>query len=374
VPELASSELEIVAIAREVGLLSKVAVRQRLRVHPTAARPVLLVLGRAGERIRAVREELGHERVEIVQWHADPMRYVSAAVGLSYVPSGVLYPILRRAEILLGEIEYRGARGWRDVNQVLASALTGWHLSIEPIAGSPNWGALETARIQARGVPAEIVGRTPKGLQVRVYDLNGLLPFGQIRGVSRKTPAAVLEAAIARLRSGQVDRSCRWTEQRCSDCGVVKPMSEFTRIKGSITGHYGCCPTCRARRARDRAGTRKAKGTSAAEQEPRFRSWRRGSPAGGLSIGLSAWRRSARFSTHRPGAVQHASAGDFIGWSYGKRCSVARDVGGVRRAVSQPARNREGGDRQPASARTVGLGDVERVRVPGVVSSELAYL
>jgi len=142
---------------------------------------VLLVLGRAGERIRAVREALGHERVEIVQWHADPMRYVSAAVGLSYVPSGVLYPIRRRAEILLGEIDYRGARGWRDLNLVLASALTGWHLSIEPIAGSPNWGALETARIQARGVPAEIIGRTPKGLQVRVYDLNGLLPLGQIR-------------------------------------------------------------------------------------------------------------------------------------------------------------------------------------------------
>ena len=52
VPELASGELEIVAIARTVGELSKVAVRQRLRLQPATARPVLLVLGKAGERIR----------------------------------------------------------------------------------------------------------------------------------------------------------------------------------------------------------------------------------------------------------------------------------------------------------------------------------
>ena len=200
VPELASGELEIVAIARRVGVLSKVAVRQRLRVQPTRARPVLLVLGPAGERIRAVREALGHERVEIVQWHADPMRYVSAALGLSYLPSGRLYPVGRRAEILLGGIDYPAARGWHDLNLVLASALTSWQLAVEPIADSPNWHALELAGRDASAVPAEITSRTPKGLPVRVYDLNGLLPFGQIRGVKRDTSARLLEAEIGRVR------------------------------------------------------------------------------------------------------------------------------------------------------------------------------
>ena len=184
----------------KVGVLSKVAVRQRLRVQPTRARPVLLVLGPAGERIRAVREALGHERIEIVQWHADPMRYVSAALGLSYLPSGRLYPVGRRAEILLGGIDYPSARGWHDLNLVLASALTSWQLAVESIADSPNWHALELARRDASTAPAELTGRTPKGLLVRVYDLNGLLPFGQIRGVKRDTSARLLEAEIGRVR------------------------------------------------------------------------------------------------------------------------------------------------------------------------------
>ncbi len=54
VPEIAGGELEIVAIARRPGELSKVAVRRRLRLQPRTPRPVPLVLGPAGERIRAV--------------------------------------------------------------------------------------------------------------------------------------------------------------------------------------------------------------------------------------------------------------------------------------------------------------------------------
>jgi transcription antitermination factor NusA-like protein len=66
VPEIVSGELEIVAIARRPGELSKAAVRRRLRLQPHTPRPVPLVLGRAGERIRAIKRELpATERVDI---------------------------------------------------------------------------------------------------------------------------------------------------------------------------------------------------------------------------------------------------------------------------------------------------------------------
>jgi hypothetical protein len=92
VPELASGELEIVAIARAPGQSSKVAIRRRLRVQPKSGRPVPLVLGQSGERILAVRAALGPgERVHVVQWHAEPQRYIAAAIGLSYVPTTMLY-------------------------------------------------------------------------------------------------------------------------------------------------------------------------------------------------------------------------------------------------------------------------------------------
>jgi transcription antitermination factor NusA-like protein len=202
VPELASGELEIAAIARRPGELSKVAVRRRLRLQPRTARPVPLVLGPAGERIRAIKRELpATERVDIVQWHAEPLRYIAASLGLSYLPSALLYPIRHRADILLGEIDYPAARGRRAVNMLLTSALTSWQVRVKRISSSRNWYELEAALSATRTVRAEVVGLAPKGLRVQVYGLNGLLPFGQISGAKRNTPPQVVAAKVQhRLR------------------------------------------------------------------------------------------------------------------------------------------------------------------------------
>jgi transcription antitermination factor NusA-like protein len=199
VPEIVSGELEIVAIARRPGELSKVAVRRRLRLQPRTPRPVPLVLGRAGERIRAIKRGLpATERVDIVQWHAEPLQYIAASLGLSYLPSAVLYPVRHRADILLGEIDYPAARGRRAINMLLTSALTSWQVRVKQIARSRNWHALEATESESRSVRAEVVGLAPKGMRVQVYGLNGLLPFGQMSGVKRNTPPQVVAAKVQR--------------------------------------------------------------------------------------------------------------------------------------------------------------------------------
>jgi hypothetical protein len=67
------------------------------------------VLGRAGERIRPIRDALGQERVDIVQWHAEPCG-TADALGLSYLHSAVLSLVRRHADVLLGEIDLPAAR------------------------------------------------------------------------------------------------------------------------------------------------------------------------------------------------------------------------------------------------------------------------
>ncbi|MBV9545004.1 MAG: hypothetical protein JOY61_11570, partial [Chloroflexi bacterium] len=137
------------------------------------------VLGAEGERILAVRAALGNERVDIVQWHAEPLHYIAGALGLNYLPSAFLRPASRRADILLGDIDYRAALGRRHLNMLLTSALTGWRVRVQPIARSRSWRPLQAAQDQHRSVVADVVGRAPRGLRVRVYGLNALLPFGQ---------------------------------------------------------------------------------------------------------------------------------------------------------------------------------------------------
>ena len=234
VPEPASGELEIVAIARKVGELSKVAVRQRLRVQPATARPVPLVLGRAGERIRPVREALGQERVEIVQWHAEPLRYIADALGLTYLPSAVLYPVRRRADVLLGEIDFPGARGARARNMLLASALTSWQVRVKQISRTRNWHALEAALSDQRPVRAEVVGKAPKGVRVRVYGLNGLLPFGRMRGVKRTTPPHVVEAKVQGLLGEQLEVNVLQLDADRATVIVSEHVSQARQLRLSL--------------------------------------------------------------------------------------------------------------------------------------------
>ena len=211
VPELASGEIEIVAIARQPGELSKVAVRRKLGILPRVGRAVPLVLGRAGHRILAVKHALGEEQVDVVQWHAEPGEYLARALGLSYRPPVWLEPLQRRAEVLLGEIDYLAARNPRNV--LLASALTGWHISVRQIAASSGWRALRLAKKERRSVSAAVVGRAPRGLRLEVYGLPALLPIGQIAGVCRETPMQVVETRIQeRLQKSMLVKVLRLNE------------------------------------------------------------------------------------------------------------------------------------------------------------------
>ncbi len=161
-----------------------------------------------------------HDLIQIVQWHAEPLRYIANALGLSYVPSAVIYPVRRRADILLGDIDYPAARGRRAVNMLLTSALTSWQVRVKQISRSPNWHALQSALADKRRVLATVVGLAPRGLRVQVYGLNALLPFGQIsRGQTQHSarsrgdqdpasaaPGARGHCAASRRRPGHGDR------------------------------------------------------------------------------------------------------------------------------------------------------------------------
>ena len=152
---------EIVGIARRPGVLSKVAVRHGLI---------------PGEVITRLREPLDGENVQVVQWQAQPRTYIAAALGLQEVPPMVLKPAIRHAHVLLGEIDLRGMSGWRGINRLLASTLTGWRIHLEPIAETPAWRSLRLAQAQRRAVDASVMGASERGAILEVQGLHAILP------------------------------------------------------------------------------------------------------------------------------------------------------------------------------------------------------
>jgi transcription antitermination factor NusA-like protein len=174
VPALATGDLAIVALARRPGVLSKVAIGSK------AGAPTHLVPGIGADHVARVRERLDGERIEMVAWQRSAGAYIAEALGLGHVPPILLLPGIGHARVLLGEIDVRGIAGWRGLNTVLASALTGWRIRLEPVAATAAWQRLYAAMRTRRPVTGTVIGRTDRGLWLDVLGLYAVLS-GQAR-------------------------------------------------------------------------------------------------------------------------------------------------------------------------------------------------
>lgn len=144
VPEIADGSVEIVAIAREAGHRSKIAVRSTVRGLGAKG----ACIGPVGARVRAVQAELHGEKIDIVDWHEDPARFVGEALSPAKVVSvTVVDPVLRAARVVVPDYQLSLAIGKEGQNARLAARLTGWRIDIRsdtapepagPAAGAPG--------------------------------------------------------------------------------------------------------------------------------------------------------------------------------------------------------------------------------------------
>jgi hypothetical protein len=180
-----------VAIARRPGVLSKVAIRPA-----RAAALTPLAVGIGADHLARVSQQLDGERIQVVRWQRSAMGYIADALGLGEVPPMWLLPGLGHARVLLGDIDVRGIAGWRGLNAILASALTGWRIRLEPVAATPAWAYLKAAMHAHRPVLGTVLGHTNHGLRVEIRGLHATLSGVRLVHV----PAGhVLEVRVTRM-------------------------------------------------------------------------------------------------------------------------------------------------------------------------------
>ena len=134
VPEVADGSVEILALAREAGHRTKIA------VHSTVAGLGAkgACIGPVGSRVRAVTTELHGEKIDIVDWSADPARFVASALSPARVTSvEVVDPVLRSARVVVPDYQLSLAIGKEGQNARLAARLTGWRIDIRSDTASP---------------------------------------------------------------------------------------------------------------------------------------------------------------------------------------------------------------------------------------------
>ena len=128
VPELVSGAVSIMAIAREAGARTKIAVKANTDgVNPKGA-----LIGPAGSRVRAVMENLGHEKIDIVDWSADPAKFVASALSPAVATDvQVISEKNKTAIAFIHDDQLSLAIGKEGQNARLAAKLTGWKIGIE---------------------------------------------------------------------------------------------------------------------------------------------------------------------------------------------------------------------------------------------------
>ena len=129
VPEIASGAVDIVAIAREAGHRTKIAVSS----HQPGVNAKGACIGPMGSRVRNVMTELHGEKIDIVDYSPDPARFVAHALSPARVSRvEVVDPQARAAQVIVPDYQLSLAIGKEGQNVRLAAKLTGWRIVIQP--------------------------------------------------------------------------------------------------------------------------------------------------------------------------------------------------------------------------------------------------
>jgi N utilization substance protein A len=132
VPEIYNGAVEIKAIAREAGARSKVAVAAR----QAGVDPVGSCVGMRGVRIQSIVNELGGEKIDVIEWNPEPPVFIAKALS----PARVLTVHLeerendgRTATVVVPDDQLSLAIGREGQNARLAAKLTNWRIDIKSV-------------------------------------------------------------------------------------------------------------------------------------------------------------------------------------------------------------------------------------------------
>ena len=168
--EIAQGTVEIVAVAREPGSRSKIAVKSNdERVDPIGA-----CVGQRGVRVSSITEELSGEKIDVIEWSADSRRFIATALSPAKAISIELDEVDRKAIVTVGKEEQSLAIGKGGQNVRLAAKLTGWKIDIvsggEMIAEADQQGTLTSQGAVADETIDEQVTEVLEALNVTEAD------------------------------------------------------------------------------------------------------------------------------------------------------------------------------------------------------------
>lgn len=147
IPEISNGLVELKAVSREGGSRSKVAVY----TSSDKVDPIGSCVGQRGARIQTIIKELGGEKVDIILYDEDPVKYITNALAPARINEVEVREDDHRATVTVDEDQLSLAIGKGGQNARLAAHLTGWKIDIVS-SGAPA-AAAESVEEEAEELP-----------------------------------------------------------------------------------------------------------------------------------------------------------------------------------------------------------------------------
>lgn len=162
VPEIADGSVEIKVIAREPGSRTKIAVQS----HSEGVDPIGACVGQRGTRVMAVNNELGQEKIDIIEWAEDPAQFIANALSPAKVESVEVMP-RHEARVYVPEDQLSLAIGRGGQNVRMAAKLTGWKIDVrsQTRPEEVQEGGVSEIALDEGGAAADSDSNTPEDVE-----------------------------------------------------------------------------------------------------------------------------------------------------------------------------------------------------------------
>jgi len=151
VPEIFAGTVEIKAMAREAGFRTKVAVAS----NEEGVDPIGSCVGQKGTRVQAVIDELGGEKIDIIEWNDDVAKFISNALSPAKVLGVRINESKKEARVSVPVDQLSLAIGKQGQNVRLAAKLTGWKIDVVAGGEKKEEGEKESGEIKEEKAEAD---------------------------------------------------------------------------------------------------------------------------------------------------------------------------------------------------------------------------
>ncbi|MBQ2058729.1 MAG: transcription termination/antitermination protein NusA [Firmicutes bacterium] len=211
VPEIQEGTVEIKSISREAGSRSKIAVC----TYDENVDPVGSCVGTRGARVQAVVDELGGEKIDIINWSENPARMIAASLSPARVEMVVVDEAGRSATVVVPDYQLSLAIGKEGQNVRLAARLCSWKIDIKSHsqyfpAGTPDLDTddpvfefIQREEPEQEAEPAEIEAEAADAAEPAVAE-EAVAPAEDAAPAAEAEARTLSPSAVKRLRKAEL--------------------------------------------------------------------------------------------------------------------------------------------------------------------------